>query len=925
MPTLSDLLADPSAVIEIVVRGEYLDETDTLQVIWLSRGGWADDPNGPAGRYCLPLIDFSIRVSQEISPLEPSILLDTTFAHIELINDSIFYSGYFDEWWRYTVDGLEWKIYLVGFLSDKTRVELSDVELDPLHRLVGISIPEIGSSSCVIRARAFAQVLNLALQPVTYSPPALYFPGTLTAIVNLGNNLNITGTQSISIWVYLEDPASTLQYIEFKDSGSAGHYIAVGLVGGGTIAAGVEVLVRGQSPTTTTTAANVLQAYRWHRIDVSIAALTRRIDIDGAVAITTSAITGTPTASSVDLEIGRSLRGRLHRLLHWTDARNNATMSAEGRTPIAGTETNLREALLFGEGSGNQVASTKSGSSLVGTLADGVLWDTASWHYESILGQHEPYVLGTVPRVPVTWLDPPKQIGQVSRGAIALLSELQSNHTAVNSANYTVDTATGTLKVTSGALSGTYSATVTANNLWKSAVLFNGTSSGGTVSATMPAGSKYLGAHFRVDTTSTATRIIVQWPATTGHRMTLRLNGTGTLSGTNILRAQVVNDTNVEFTASIAVQAGMRYSAVATLDVPNLLLKLYVNGALAATTAVTGAYTGTFATLSVGHNSVAGTGYFPGVIDEVIFGNVVCTPAMAQLYHTIPSTAGFTGIQYGFHLDEGTGSTGAPFVGANSITFANITWMAGRSAPTDLARVVLYSKGYTENDDLDPDSWYDALVDCPCDCGWFVANGAKAIDVLNVILGGLGFILYESGGLLKIKRFEGLSGTPDVELDPAIDLQSQPVDGNASDPAVYQWTVNFATNNSKQDIANVAGGLATTDPDRYQYGAAAHRSAPKSDGSILERFPSAVPMVRTTALLNLRDAEAEAARLLAIHRHGADRKSISAFVGIAQIETLDELGPLMEETDLDASDLIVTGLTIDEGLATLSVWRPAIP
>lgn len=930
MPTLNDLLSDPSAQIELLVKGQYLDENDDLRTEWVSQSGWDDQIGGPFGSYIPPLLTINLRINQQIDPLD--IRFDLfTLASIELSNNHLDFAGRYDGWWQYSVDNQSWTVYAVGTLSTGQRVEIADVENTPLFDLKGVNIPEAGSDQCLIRCKS-ARSLDSALQPVTYSPPALYFPGTASAIINLGNNLNITGTQSISVWVYLEDPASTLQYIEFKDSGSAGHYIAVGLVGAGTITAGVEILVRGQSPTTTTTAANVLQAYRWHRIDVSIAAATRRIDIDGTTAITTSAITGTPTASSVDLEVGRSLKGRLHRLLHWTDARTNATMSAEGRTPISGSETNLREAFIFGEGKGNQVASSKSGSSLIGTLAAGALWDTASWHYESILGQYEPYVLGTVPRVPVTWIDPPKQIGQVSHGAIALLSELQSNHTAVNSANYTVDTATGTLKVTSGALSGTYSATVTANNRWNAALLF-GSGSSAVATITSPTGSRSIGIQFRADFTANAFRNLIGWQSAGADlgRFILRFSQFATPTASNRLEWAGINDAGTAFVTSITegLQAGRTYTAIASLNAtggtvngqPANTLYLYLDGALVASVAVSGAWTTAPTGFGVGVRPTDLTRNWLGRLDEPFVFNRVVSAQEAKDFCCNPLTGAESGLVRGWHLDN----SAAPFAGATSLTLTNTTYTAGRSACTDLARSILFSavNGYVESA-LDTDSWYTALVDCPFDCGWFVTNGAKSIDILNVILGGLGLIIYESGGLLKVKRFEGLSGTPDIELDPLIDLQSQPVESNAADPAVYQWTINFATNNSKQDIANVAGGLATTDPDRYQYGAAPYRSVAKSDGSILERFPNAVSMTRTTALLNLIDAESEATRLLAIHRHGADRKSISAFVGIAQIEILDELGPLMEETNLDAGDLIVVGLTIDEGLGTLTLWRPAI-
>lgn len=917
MPTLDDLLSDPSARIELIVKGQYLDENDVQQTEWISQNGWDDEVSGPVAAHIPDLLDIDLRINHQVEPLDPQSSFDV-FGDIEISNNHLDHAGRYDSWWRYSVDDQDWLIYAVGYLSDGTRVELLDVLSTPLYRLKGINMPEVGSDTCTIRCRDY-NTLSSPLQPVTYSPPALYFPGTVAGVVDLGDNLNITGTQSISAWIYLTDTISTTQYILFKDSGTTGYYVAVGLVGGGTIAAGVEVLVRGQSPTTTTTAANVLRPFQWHRIDIAIAATTRRIDIDGTTAITTSSITGTPLSSVTALTIGRSLLGRIHRVLYWTNTRTQAVMSAEGRVPITGTESSLREAFLFGEGKGTSVASIKSGSSLTGTLGTGVLWDSASWHYEAIAGQYEPYVLGTVPRVPVKWIDPPKQIGQVSRGSIALLSELQSNHNVVSSANYTVNLANGTITVTAGSLSGTYSATVTANNLWKSALLFNGSTSGATASVTMPAGAKYIGAHFRVDNIVTANRIIANWPGT-GHRLSLSFNATGA----NVLQIQVVNDASVAFAAQVAVTKGVRYSALGTLDPanPSTGLRLYLNGVLVATTAISGAFTGTQATLSVGHLSTGPTLYFTGAIDEIIVGNIAATLDMAQDFHSLPVTSSFPGIFGGWHLDEATGTTAAPFVGAASLTLTNTTWTAGRSAMTDLARAILYEYGYTEND-IDTASWLAALSDTVADCGWFVTGGASGIDLLNVICGGLGFIQYESAGLIKIRRFEGLSGVTEVELDYELDLQSQPVEPLAADPAIYLWTVLYATNNTRLDAANVAAN-PSTEADRYQYGQMESRSVSKSDGAVLDRFPSAETRTRTTALLYLYDAEAEAARLLTLHKHGADRKAIQAFLRVGNIEILSEIGPLMSEVGLDAGNVIATGVSIDGETGTITIWRPAI-
>lgn len=923
LANLQSLLDDPSATLEIVVKGMYLDADNATQTLWLSRSGWQDEPSGPAGVYCPPLVDIHLTINRQLDPLDLRTLTGT-YAEISLINDSVYqdYMGLFDPWWSYSVDQQEWLIYIVGILSNSTRIEIADVEDAPLYRLVGVGIPEVGSSICRIQTRDQTQVLETALQPMTYSPPCLSFPGTVAGALDLGDNINITGVQSLSAWIYLTDPTSITQYILFKDSGSAGYYLAVGLVGGGTIAAGVEIVCRGQSPAATTTAANVLRAFQWHRIDISIDTTVRRIDIDGTTAITTSSITGTPTTTSTSLSIGRSLLGRIHRVLWWSNARSSATMSLEGRTPITGLETNLREAFLFGEGQGDQVASSKSGSSIVGILGAGVLWDTTTWHYQSILGQYEPYILGTVPRVPVTWIDPPKQIGQVSRGPIALLSELQSNHTAVSTANYTVDLANGTLTVTSGALSGTYSATVTANNLWNSALLLNGSTSQGVATLSMPTGSRYVGIHFRVDNTNTTARQIVGWNPTSGTQLQIVLIA----GSTNTLALLATNDAGIMFTASTTVVEGKRYSILGGVDIenPSTGLRLYLNGSLVAMVAISGTWANTTTAFNVGRRFVGAfdDNYFKGAIDEVVIGNTAPTLEIAKDFHSIPSTS-LTGIVNGWHFDEATGTSASPFAGAVSITLSNITRTAGRSAPIDLARSIVYDYGYDESD-LYPDSWFESLNDNLADCGWFVTGGAKGLDILNIVLGGLGFVLYESLGLLKVKRFEGLTGVAEITYNPSIDVQNVSIEPQPNDLAVREWVIQFATNNTKIESANVAGGLASTDPDRYQYASTANLQVVKNDATVLERFPSALSLPKVTALLNRVDAEDEGARLLAIHKHGGDRKQIPMFVAVGGLDILTEIGPLIQELDLDRGTLMVIGISTEDDLSTVTTWRPAL-
>lgn len=931
MPTLSDLLSDPGASIELIAGGSYLDDNGSSATVFFSRTGWADPPTGEYGSFIPPLLDISLRVSQSIDVLEPKTLLEGPYSEIRLVNNSIHfeYIGYFDNWYLYSIDQQPWYIYLVGVLSTGERVELSDVVSTPLYTLTGIDIPEVSSSECTIRTRSQSEVLGTALQPVTFSPPCLLFPGTSAGVVDLGDNLDITGVQSLSFWVYLTDPVSTTQYLVWKDGTTTGYYLAVGLVGAGAIVAGVEIVVRGQSPATTTTAANVLRAYQWHRIDVSIDTTTRRIDIDGTTAVTTTSITGTPTGNSVSLVIGKSLLGRIHRALWWSNARSNATMSAEGRTPITGAESNLREAFLFGEGSGLTTVSVKSGSVLTGTIHSSVLWDTATWNYQAILGQHEPYVLGTVSRVPVSWIDPPKQIGQISRGAIALLSELQSNHGTISSANYTVDLTNGTFKVTSGALSGTYSATISANNIWNAALLFGSTSSA-IATITSPTGSRSIGVQFRADFTDVSFKSLIGWDVAgaAAGRFIIRFNQSALPSEPNRIQAYAINDAAVNFQVSptTGLIQGRTYTAIASLNTSGSVVNgqdanslwLYLDGTLVGSTAISGNWTTALTSFGVGVRAFDSTRSWIGRLDEPFVFNRVISATEAKTFTSKPLTGSESGLVFGWHLD----SVATPFAGATSLTLANTTFTAGRSAPTDLARSVLFSYGYTESD-LDFDSWFDSLIKNKSDCGWFVTGGQNGIDVLNIILGGLGFVLYELYGIFYLKRFEGLSGTATTTFNPSVDSISDEISAQP-DPAVYQWIIEYNTNNTKLDPANINGALASTDPDRYGYGSKDTLSVTKTDGETLIRFPGALTKIRRTALLNLRDAETEALRLLPMHKHGADKKSVSMFLLASSVGIMEEIGPLQAETNIDTGTFIVIGIDIDEESGRLIVWRPAI-
>lgn len=936
MPGLSDLLADPSAVIELVVRGSYLDENGSLQTEWISRSGWHDEPAGPAGIYIPPLLEIDITINRQIDPLNPKSLLDGDIAELNLINNSIYsdYAGRYDYWHRNTVDHLEWIIYIVGFLSDGTIVNINDVVDSPLYSLIGEGRPEVGSGVCKILVQSKAKALKVPIQRQTFSYPCPVFAGVFSTAdaINLGNVHNIEATTSRTYWFFVDDPSkAAMQFLSHKDSGTQGHYVIIGLVGGGTIQAGVELCVRGQTPATTTSVANVLTR-GWHRLDltVDLGANTRTIYLDGAVAAGPTSTTGSPIASSVNHYLGYGLKGSMSRFLAWSVAKTSTQLGNLGRVPITGKETNLSAYYPLDEGVDLTVYDRKLGSSATGTLGANVEWGDTAWHYAAILGTTVPTPIGRVPRVPVVWIDPPKQIGQFGSGASALVSEIQSNHGVVSPGNYVIDLQNSTVQITSGALSGTYTATVTAANLWNSALLFSSTS---TALATInsPTGRRSMHVQARLDSTITSVaRYLCGW-----------FNGS-VLPGSWFARADTGNkigfyawnDAGTLFTAiwttpivqgSSSTMSGRTYSFDFVLD-PLVsgsgtnTMKIYADGVEVASTVISGNWTTVRTEFGLGIRHDTGTGSWIGRLDEcLVFSRAIAQVDILAL-HLLPATGSEANLTYGWHLDEASGSTAAPFAGATSLTLTNITWTSGRSAPTDLTISVLLMNGYSLSD-IDQPSWLTCLNQMPADCGWLVSK-ETAREFIDIVLAGLGFVLYEYGGKFLIRRWSGLTGIAEATIDPYNDFQSASVESVPSDMPVYQWIVKYSKNNSKQDAANVTAGLAITDPDRFSYGSVDFLEVPKTDYAILDSVPGAIRMERTTALLRQKDAEDFAAYLLAIHRNGGDRKTISAFLGAAPLTPLLEVGPFFTEAGMDDSNWIVVGQQVTDGVMSISVWRP---
>jgi hypothetical protein len=931
VPTLQSLLADPSATIEVVAKISYYSAVSTVLTEWVSLHGWYDTASGPVAAYIPPLLNTPLSISHHILPLDPGDSFGA-YAQIDLINDldDSPYTGRYDAWQRVSIDDQPILIYLVGYLSDGTRVNLSDVIGTPYMVLRGVGVPAVGDSTVTLTVRDDAHSLDSPLQPVTYSPPCLVFPGTVGGAVNVGDNLDLMGSFALSFYVWTDDPGRALQFPLNKDGSTTGYYIRCGQTA--TVEAGVELVILAQTPTTTVTAAGVIRARQWHRIDISVdtAAGTRRIDIDGVTAVTSAGVTGTPNANAISLTMGNGLLGRMSRVLYWGAARSNATMSAEGRIPITGSEANLTAYFPFDEGRDTTVSDRKSGSVLTGTVGTGTTWGNFGGHYPAISGQYRPFVLGTVPRAPVTWIDPPKQIGEVSYGGVALVSEIQSNHTAIATANYTVNLTAGTFQITAGALSGTYSTTVTANNFWNSALLF-GTGSAAVASIPSPTGSRTIGIQVRADFTANVLRYMIGWQnSALAGAYVLRVF-TGAVNRVNVL---AINNTPTSFNLNYdnGLIEGNTYTIIATMNttgvtdaqgVPANTIRLYVNGEVVGDQAISGTWTASLTQFGVGCRPDTSTNPWVGRLDEGFVFTRTISLTEARAIHLLPLTGAESGLVRLWHFDDAASvGSAAATVGGTALTLTSVTRTAGRSAAADLARKCYYIAGYVAAD-LDEATWRACLNKNSADCGWWSGDGVNILDVAGVILGGLGFVRYKIGTVIYVERFGGVSGVADVAYSVRTDVRQGTIEGEPGDPAVNEWQIEYATNNVRLDAANVAGGLATTDPDRYAYASAEFKVASQGDGTVLRRFPRALPRTRRTALLYQRDAEVEATRLLPIHKHGSDNKSVPLWVLAGSAPILHEASFDIAELEMDQTNFIVIGLEIEDDEAMAVVWRPA--
>lgn len=937
MPTLTDLLADQSARIEVVASIAYLNSSGVESTEWVSQHGWADPSSGPVGAYIPELLSSDLTLSQHVDPLNPSESFGA-YTQLVLINDLINtpYAGRYDLWHKVSIDNRAINIYLVGYLSTGQRVNLSDVISTPLFAMLGVDLPEVGDGQVVLNVRDDAHSLDLPVQPQTYSGPCPLFPGTPGGTINYGNNYNLTGSFSICGWVRLTDPTTSGQYPMQKDGTTNGYLLEVGSV--------LRMFVRGLTTPSIVSAANLMHANYWHFVSFALntSGTLMEIGLDGVSVASGSYVSGTPATSSVNFTIGQSLKGNLARWTINNVYQSIATMYNAARTPIDNTAASLVAHLVSSTdpGVGSVSYDRDSGSVITGTFGTGVTWDTVSWHYASIVGAYRPFVLGTVPRGAVTWIDTVAKIAEVSYGGYALLFDVQSNHNPLSGGTWSQNLTAGTFTVTSGSLSGTYSATATANNFWNSAIKVASTS---TVLATINSinGTVTLTTQYTPSKSHPTNVVIMGWQTSaSAGSIILRFATSG---GANRLEAFCINDAGTITTCttlanliegktySLALirnmnQAGNTAGAGATLSI-------WVNGSSVGSVAISGVFSTTRTAFGIGcrPDSTSNT-QAEGRYDEPLIFARALTQTNLQDLHFLPATGSEANLSYGWHMDDATGSSAVSMLGGGAaLTLTNTTWVGGRSSAVDLARKLYYIAGYGSSD-LDRTTWLAALIANPSDCGWFIGSGESILTIARIILGGLGFIPYKLGTTIYVRRFVGVTGTPDATYSIRTNVREGDITSNGHDPAIWSWQIMYAHNNAKMDTTNIAASLATSNPDAYNYGQILDRVSIKSDYSIIKksdgskgRFPNAVAKTRQTALLNQVDADTEAIRLLTLHKNGADIKSVPLWLLAGSNRILHEAAfSDLSEVGMNLNDFVVIGLDCTDDTASAVVWRPAV-
>lgn len=165
----------------------------------------------------------------------------------------------------------------------------------------------------------------------------------------------------------------------------------------------------------------------------------------------------------------------------------------------------------------------------------------------------------------------------------------------------------------------------------------------------------------------------------------------------------------------------------------------------------------------------------------------------------------------------------------------------------------------------------------PAECGIIVHDTENAIDAIMRVLNSIGaWMLPQSNStsVFNVGRFDPPSGTAvaTYDFDDAIGGHPQRVESGDDSKGVPAWKVivKYDGLDTVQTTGELLGQVTENDPIRVQYLGQEWRQASAEDAGVLDQWPNAPTITVTSRLLAQADAQAEAARLLAIHGVGRD-------------------------------------------------------
>jgi hypothetical protein len=597
-------------------------------------------------------------------------------------------SNEYDGWKvGYSVDGYDVRLLNVGWLEDGTAITYAEAAASPVFVGVGKGRPLVSESKMEIGIKGDLYRLDLPLCTRFYSPMNPHLPGSSSEYIDFGDVLDRSGSFSLEFWIKTEDPSLAGQLVVSKDTGAAGWYIDIGTAGSGAVRFGI----REQTPATSDTATGIIRIGQDHHIAVvwDSAAGKRYIYVDRTLLVTTTVSAGVPAGNAASLVVGKGFKGATSRGRVWSSARTLAQVDANMLLPLLGTgvsqETGLAEMLPMEEGRGGVTWGGTLNSAIVGTLTAGVTWTTSTWCGPSLVGKRIPVVVGKALDVQLAPVDPSRNVFGTCWPPPVGVPAVRSNHNDLAGAAYAVDYR-GYVTLTA-APTGTISADIQGEVPFGGAVLYDGSTGYASGTVVCPAGSMSIGALILATTTSAAARRIAGWHLFAAGFRSLLLRATGT----NRLAFGVENDAGAAFTVEYGPLLQDRwYAGLGVLDVPNLQLRLYLDGALVASSAVTGTFATTQTAFSAGRKSDSSIEFFPGRIDEVTVWGAALGQSDAEALAVAPAVAGATYLRHCWHCDEGSGTTLTNAVsGGPSLTISGTaTWTQSRKAPADIIQIL---------------------------------------------------------------------------------------------------------------------------------------------------------------------------------------------------------------------------------------------